>query len=232
IPRQIWQIFFSPPHAEDLDKRALFASEWISMTPGYAYSLLNTLEADQFINTTFTSRPEIAQTYHALKNPGAKSDFLRYLLLLTHGGIYTDLDTQPLVGPEDWLPEHKRRDAAIIIGLESDSSRDHGPGFPDYPVQFCQWTIAAAPNHPILHRMVNRTIEALKHLAQEQRTTLDQVRLGDEDVLQLSGPRAWSEVVLAGIKELDATVTGLSDLQGMDEPRYYRDIAVMPVLSF
>ena len=233
IPRQIWQIFFAPADVEILDESVIFASEWVFMSPGYGFHMFNELDAAEFVDTTFLpSRPEIPATYHALRNPAAKSDFLRYLLLLARGGIYTDLDTQPLTRPEDWLPASNRRDTSLIIGLESDSTRDRAAGFATEPVQFCQFTIAAAPDHPLLRRMVDRTIAALQDLARRQNTTLDQAVLGDEDVIKASGPKGWSQVVLEWIKEMDASVTGLHDFQGMDEPRYYGDVAVLPVESF
>ncbi|KXX76255.1 Initiation-specific alpha-1,6-mannosyltransferase [Madurella mycetomatis] len=232
IPRQIWQIFFPPPGSRVIDKRILFSNEWIAMSPGYTYTLVSEHEAAAFIDANFDSRPEIAETYHALKNPALKSDFLRYLLLLARGGIYTDVDTRPIVPLEDWLPADKRRDIRLIIAPEYDESQDPPPQDWMHPVQFCQWTIAAAPNHPILARMVNRTMETLHYVAQQQGTTLDKADFSDFNVLNSTGPVVWSEVVLESIKEMNLNITGFSDFYGVHEQRYYQDVVVMPHESF
>jgi len=69
IPKLIWQIFFPPPGTPVLDHDLVHSSEWIEMAPGYTYTLVGTSEADRFIALNFHDRPEIAATYHALKNP-------------------------------------------------------------------------------------------------------------------------------------------------------------------
>ena len=232
IPRHIWQIFFAPAEAQSLDKKNIFTSDWIASAPGYGYSLVEQQDADDFVDSHFPSRPEIAETFHALRNPAVKSDFLRYLILLARGGLYTDLDTQPLTPPEDWLPAARRRDAHLILGLESDLAIDHGPSFPKEPVQFSQWTIAAAPNHPLLERMVNRTMDALHDIARRQGVKIGEITYTDKEVLDVSGPHGWSEAVIGYLRDVDPGIEDLGDFFGTDRPRYIKDTVVLPVESF
>ncbi|KAK0741472.1 hypothetical protein B0T18DRAFT_420205 [Schizothecium vesticola] len=232
IPRHIWQIFFAPPEAHALNRNFIFTSDWISSAPGYSYSLIEAPAAAAFVDASFPSRPEIAATFHALRNPAVKSDFLRYLLLLSRGGLYTDLDTQPLAPPEDWLPPHRRGAVRLIVGLESDLAIDHGPNFPKEPVQFGQWTIAAAPGHPLLERMVNRTMEALREIAARQGVEIGNITYTDKEVLDVSGPHGWSEAVIWYLKGVDPSIKGLGDFWGTEAPRYIGDAVVLPVESF
>lgn len=232
IPRHIYQIFFAPPEALALNRKLIFTSDWISSSPGYSYSLIEAPAASAFVDASFPDRPELAETFHALRNPAVKSDFLRYLLLLARGGLCTDLDTQPLVPPEDWLPPHRRRDVRLIVGLESDLAIDHGPNFPKEPVQFGQWTIAAAPGHPLLERMVNRTMDALWEIAGRQGVGIQDIVYTDKEVLDVSGPHGWSEAVLRYLKEVDSSIKGLEDFFGTEAPRYVGDAVVLPVESF
>ncbi|KAM7188411.1 initiation-specific alpha-1,6-mannosyltransferase [Rhypophila sp. PSN 637] len=232
IPRQIWQIFFASPTLRTLDKTNLYSTRWVSMAPGYTYTLISDLEASTFIDNNFKSRPEIAKTYHALKNPALKSDFTRYLLLLARGGTYSDTDTKPIVPLEEWLAPEKRRDMHLVIAPEYDESQDPHPKDWMHPVQFCQWTISAAPGHPILERMVNRTINALHWVAAQQGVPLEKADISDFNVLNSTGPVAWTEVVLESLKEMDPNIKGFEDFYHVDRPRYYKDVAVLPLESF
>ncbi|KAL2024730.1 hypothetical protein VTK56DRAFT_6931 [Thermocarpiscus australiensis] len=232
IPRQIWQIFFAPPGVKTLGKGSTYASDWVSMAPGYGYAVLGNEEATAFVDGSFASRPEIAATFHALKNPALKSDFLRYLLLWHRGGTYSDMDTRPLVPLEDWLPAGKRREIGLVVGLEWDAARDGHYADWTRDVQFCQWTIAAAPNHPVLARMVNHTIAALSYVARQQGRTLDQADFSNFQILNSTGPVAWTDVVSESIRERDPQVSGFSDFLGLRSSRYIGDIVVLPVESF
>ncbi|KAK3375557.1 nucleotide-diphospho-sugar transferase [Lasiosphaeria ovina] len=234
IPRQIWQIFFPPAGTTTLKTSTLYADDWISVAPGYTYTLVTDVEAQRLLNTTpsFAQRPEIAATYNALTNPALKSDFLRYLILLSRGGIYSDVDTKPIVRLEDWLPDPERRATArLIIAPEYDETQD--PNLPDmHPVQFCQWTIAAAPDHPVLERMVERALTGLRDVAARQGTSLDKVVVSGGETVKTTGPVAWTEVVFGVLQERDPSLTSYLDFAGIKAPRYYGDIVVLPAESF
>ena len=232
IPRHIWQIFFAPPDARTIDKNDVYSSQWVSMAPGYTYTLVSDLAAAAFIDDHFKSRPEIAATYHALKNPALKSDFTRYLLLFAKGGTYSDFDTKPVVPLEEWLEPDKRRDTRLLIAPEYDESIDPHPKDFVHPVQFCQWTIAAAPGHPILERMINRTIASLNWVAAQQGKTLENAEISDFNVLNSTGPVAWTEVVFEWLKEVDPTIKDYTDFFQIDDPRYLRDVAILPLATF
>ncbi|KAK3387761.1 nucleotide-diphospho-sugar transferase [Podospora didyma] len=232
IPRLIWQIFFAPPGIETIEKDAIYSSEWVTMAPGYTYTMLGTSEADAFVAANFGDKPDIAATYHALSNPGLKSDFLRYLLLYTRGGTYSDTDTKPVVPLERWLPQDKRRDAKLLVAIEYDEAQDPHPADFKYPVQFCQWTIAAAPKHIVFERMVQRAMTGLHDIASAQGTTLDKADIKDFDVLNTTGPVAWTEVVFETLQEYDETIRTYDDLARFKSPRYFSDIVVLPLSAF
>jgi alpha 1,6-mannosyltransferase len=232
IPRLIWQIFFPPAGEAIIPTDLLHSNDWVSMGPGYTYTMVGDLEAARLIDQHFSDRPEIAATYHNLINPANKSDFLRYLLLLTRGGTYSDVDTKPVVRLEDWIPAERRATTRLIVAVEYDEAQDPHPADFTYPVQFCQWTIAAAPNHTVLDRMVDRALGGLRDLAAAQRTNLGTAVFSEFDVLNTTGPVAWTEVVYRTLREIDPTITSYADLAGIRTPRYIGDIAVLPLESF
>lgn len=233
IPRQIWQIFFPPPGATVLEKSVFWSASWISMAPGYTYTLVSDAEAASLISTHFSHRPEIGATYHALTNPALKSDLLRYLILAVRGGVYSDIDTKPLVPLESWLsPALGASAPRLVVALEFDATRDAQTDQTVHPVQFCQWTIAAAPGHPVLTRMVDRALRGLGAAADALGADIAHAVLADKAVLNATGPVAWSENLLDVLRERDPRVAGFRDFAGLREPRVFGDIVVMPIDSF
>ncbi|KAK1753270.1 initiation-specific alpha-1,6-mannosyltransferase [Echria macrotheca] len=232
IPKYIWQIFFPPPGTAVIEHDFVHADAWIELSPGYTYTLVGARAADAFIADNFANRPEIATAYHALTNPALKSDFLRYLLLYIHGGVYSDVDTKPVVRLDDWIPPEKRRQVKFLVAVEYDESLDPHPDDFTYKVQFCQWTIAAAPGHVVFGRMIDRVLEGLRDVAAAQGTTLDMAEITNYNVLNTTGPVAWTEVVFRLLQEMDPNIKSYDDVSQIREPWYLGDTVVMPLETF
>lgn len=69
--------------------------------------------ADILISHLFGTVPEIIEAYFSLPIPILKADFFRYLILLSRGGIYADIDTEALKSahfsaPSDIPTQHRR----------------------------------------------------------------------------------------------------------------------------
>ncbi|RYP79330.1 hypothetical protein DL769_003011 [Monosporascus sp. CRB-8-3] len=71
-----------------------------------------------------------------------------------------------------------------------------------YSVRFSQWTIAAAPGHPVVADMVERVMAGLQDLVAAHNVTLDQL------------------------------MTHPANLSGLNEIRYFGDITVLPIEGF
>lgn len=168
-----------------------------------------------------------------MPNVGMKSDLLRYLLLSAEGGVYTDTDTIALQPIDDWVPKDLRDKVAVIVGIEFD--RQDGPAWADIShfVQFCQWTIAAAPGHPLFTNMVTRVLESLDKLVEEHGVPFTELKkLSSFEVMNSTGPAAWTDVVFAQLQEYDNTLTDYQNLSYMAEPTLYGDILVLPIDGF
>jgi alpha 1,6-mannosyltransferase len=116
------------------------------------------------VSQHFAHKPKVVEVYNNLPNVGMKSDLLRYLILDVEGGVYTDTDTIALKPIDVWVPPEYRDKARLIVGIEFD--RRDGGAWADIPhwLQFCQWTIAAAPDHPVFKRMVARVLHSVDEL--------------------------------------------------------------------
>lgn len=195
-PRKMWQIFFNPAastrkYLQTTDPDVLHDTRsWIGLNPGYQYKLMGVGvdSGDDFVIKHFSRYKSIVDTYFALRNPGLKTDLLRYLILWVEGGVYSDLDTWAFKPVDDWVPEHIRasgRRVGAVVGIEWDQLDDEKPwpAFDNGPsdmigheVQFCQWTLAGAAGHPIFKSAALTAVERIKALAdarQESITDLD-----------------------------------------------------------
>lgn len=99
-------------------------------------------------------------------------------------------------------------------------------------VQFCQWTIAAAPGHRLFTSMVQRAIDSLHDIVASHDTTLENLHASSFEVMNSTGPAAWTDAVFEQIQMVDPNITDLRNLSGMTEPRLYGDILVLPIDGF
>ncbi|KAH6654153.1 glycosyltransferase sugar-binding region DXD domain-containing protein-containing protein [Truncatella angustata] len=155
-------------------------------------------------------------------------------MLFIEGGVYTDIDTEALKPIDLWVPENFRDQARVVIGIEWDQL--DGGSWAEIPhrLQFCQWTIAAAPGHPLFMKMAYHTIDALEELAAKHNTSLDRLDLTSVEVMMSSGPSSWTDIVFGQLKEIDPTVTDVTDFSGMKPtgPRLYGDILILTIDGF
>ncbi|KAI1634011.1 nucleotide-diphospho-sugar transferase [Biscogniauxia mediterranea] len=234
------------------------------MAPDWTYTLIGDAGGSEFVDAHFgADRPDIVATYRALgngtalfpnsnhhnnnhkKNLALKSDFLRYLLLFVRGGVYSDLDTRPLAPLGEWV-EVRAAPVRLVVAVEYDSPV-LGPT-EAYPVQFGQWTIAAAAGHPVLACMIERALAGLRDLGllagdddsssspspSAPPATPAQAQAGENAVYNATGPIGWTECVMDGIRRTLEHPERFrhANLSGIAGPRYFGDIVVLPDGAF
>ncbi|KAL7942827.1 glycosyltransferase family 32 protein [Trichoderma barbatum] len=240
IPANIWQIVLpkeQPYHGDTkhvpVDAKQLEnAPSWIAMNPDWQYTLVGHKGGDEFVDSRFSHNPKISQVYHNISNVGQKSDLLRYLLLSVYGGVYTDTDTVALRPVDVWVPEAYRDKARLVVGIEFDR-RDGGP-WADIPhwLQFCQWTIAAAPGHPVFTKMVDRVLHSLDDLSAIHGLPINQLHPESFEVMNSTGPAAWTDVVFEQLQEYNHLLNDTQDLSFMEKPTLIGDILILPIDGF
>lgn len=239
IPPKIWQIFF-PPNSYKRDDRfntgvdpSLLGDtvSWLVKNPKYEYVLVGNKYGDDFVDKHYPNS-RVGQIYHLLRNPGLKSDLLRYMILAVEGGVYTDIDTFALEPIDKWVPADMKDRVKLIVGVEFDQ-RDGGRWAEiTHVVQFCQWTIAAAPGHPIFTAMMERAVESLEELSLVHNTGLDTLKPSSFEVVNSTGPAAWTDIVVDQVHGFDPSVVDSKDLSWLTEPKLYGDILVLPISGF
>eukprot|EP00299_Pterocystis_sp_00344_P013368 c6542_g1_i1.p1 GENE.c6542_g1_i1~~c6542_g1_i1.p1 ORF type:complete len:549 (+),score=158.40 c6542_g1_i1:215-1861(+) len=180
IPRTIHMSWITET-LEGLDNETLQAIQsWRDQNPEYELKVWDECSISAFVQKEFPQFVSELQHFAKIE----KLDLFRYLVLLKYGGVYTDIDTVCLYPIRLWDPTHSAR---MIIGLEADFPSMEFAKSIGAPrkTQFCQWTIAAAPAHPILTDVVNRIL--LRDGPHKQ---------DDNDrVMETTGPGMWTDTV-------------------------------------
>ena len=165
------------------------------------------------------------------------------------------MDTEPLRTPSSWITtddlqswddsETNRTYKAAgpiraIVGLEADCPPESDAywrmGYAE-PVQLTQWSLAAAPGHPVSQTFLDRLSTNLKNTTSkkthQKHSQEKQAALNSIDPLLLTGPAAFT----AAVKEWLATTTGLrwnalSGLEDGGQSKVVGDILVLPITGF
>lgn len=129
--------------------------KWILKSPSYQYTVLDKEGAHTLVEKLSKSNPRYADAlsvYFAMSRRVLRADFMRYLLLALEGGVYSDMDTEPVTSVDNWVPDEYKNKTRLIVGIEADAVPPVAGT--SYEVQFCQWTLAGAAGHPALWTMV------------------------------------------------------------------------------
>jgi len=140
IPKFVWQTY----KIKDLPIQALqIHNEWISKNPGWNVALYDDDDIDSYIKSNWDTR--MYTFFRALPLGVMKADLWRYLMLTTHGGVYSDIDSKCLLPINQWFHDFIGPNA-LVIGLENDT-------------HFCQWNMYCTKEHPIMIYVCNFILE-------------------------------------------------------------------------
>ena len=229
IPHKIWQIFFGYTPLDDLKD---LVYQWPTKNQDSSYTLVSNAGGEKIVRNYYSDRPDILEPFLELQVPVLRADFLRYMILESEGGFYSDLDTVPEHPISEWIPQQYQDQVRFIVGIEYDQGeREPYPGM-DRPLQFCQWTIASAPGHPIIKRAVVRVAEALKAFASTNQTNIAQLKPEDDDVMKITGPVIWTTVIMDVLAEMTGQTVDHTNFTGITEPKLMADVLVLPIDGF
>lgn len=229
IPRSIWQIYFGTiPH--DLENSLL---AWITKNPDHSHVLMRDDGADAFVKHHYADRTNLRDLFLSLTLPVFRSDLLRYMILESEGGMYSDLDAIANRPVDEWIPEEFRAQTRAVVGIEYDQLED-AKLWPSLvlPVQFCQWTLAASRGHPLMTRIVNNVAESILELARNKSTSVAGLQPIDDEVTQTTGPVIWTTTVLQSLSAAVGKPITWRNITGITTPRLYGDILVLPIDAF
>jgi alpha 1,6-mannosyltransferase len=197
-------------------------NSFIRLNPTYKYIHYNDSTSDEFVRLTMPDY--IYQTYISLPKSIMKADYFRYIVLLVKGGVYTDIDTICLRPIDTWINGIDINNAGLIIGIEADVTLwEIWQGDYARQIQFLQWTIAAAPGHPILHQIVKHIADISPIMAKKTVT--------EQRILEWTGPAIWTDIISNYF--LVKYGFSLRHLKNLNKPMFVgEDIYVLPITAF
>jgi mannosyltransferase OCH1-like enzyme len=136
IPRIVWQTNYT--RKVTLQVFACFRfNRWLAPTCEYRFH--GDEDCDRFVEENYPG--EVARAYGRLRIGAARADFWRLLVLLKHGGIYLDIDSNFTGNPERFLrgdPE------GVFIAMKNG--------------EVTNYFLAAAPGNPVLQAACDRIV--------------------------------------------------------------------------
>lgn len=209
IPPLVHQVYLFPDGAESaIFPPSKYQLSW--QTSHFAYTFYSDAAALALVRDYL---PEYLPTYTSLPKAILRTDFFKYAVLHTHGGIYADLDVD-LLCPLPW-PELRNYDVSMIVGIEGDNTLT---GL-SRGLQFESWTVASMPGHDILKCALDRVRRQTGHFGPRWGPDVDI----EEIIMDWTGPGIWTDCVTdyIGIYERDR-------LHRLTEPRQIKDILILP----
>jgi alpha 1,6-mannosyltransferase len=162
-----------------------------------------------------------------------KSDLLRYLVLNVEGGVYADIDTRAIKPIDKWVPSYLRNRVRLVAGLEFDRLDGNAWVGMQHYVQFGQWTFAGAPGHPVFRKLIDRAVEGVENLAKAHGVTIQELRPNKHtDVVNTTGPIAFTDMILEEITKVDPNITDMKQLSPMNENVVIGDMLLLPIDAF
>ena len=172
IPKIIWQTY----KTKDLPYSAIDAHKsWVTKNVDWEVKIYDDNDIEKYIIEYWGSR---TLTFYKNLTIGAmKADLWRYLIMSTHGGVYSDIDNLCTRSINSWIYENKLYDKKdiLLISLEPNE------------LYFCQWIFLSTPNHP-----------AMRHVCEYILLNYEKNGINKSDpnfVFNTTGPAIWTKAI-------------------------------------
>ena len=228
---KIWQTWHTPAMLLADEDRAR-ARTWHEKNPKHRYELLTDQGAAAFVEQIFKDDP-LRDTFTSLTDTILRADFLRYLVLLAEGGTYADVDVECKVPIDEWIPA-AFREAGVVLGIEVDrppveNDKKLYLDYRDYIWGITNWTIMSKGGHPFMRFVAETVARNLQEIAQRQGKTLSTMDLSYKEVVDSTGPRAFTEAFLAYTSRTTGTNIEYLNATMLEEPKLIDDILLLPI---
>lgn len=123
---------------------AAFQARWRALHPDFEYRLWTDAHNDAFVRNEF---PDLYELYRSFSREIYRADMVRCLYLLRFGGVYVDLDVEPLRSLQGFLADA----GDCVLGSEPEAHAWKRRG---KSTMACNAIMASVPGHPFWRRMM------------------------------------------------------------------------------
>ncbi|GAV50669.1 hypothetical protein ZYGR_0Z00920 [Zygosaccharomyces rouxii] len=234
FPAYIWQIG-GVSGTEELKNLEEQERNWRDKNPGFVHEIVTDEMMNALVRHYFSSVPDVINAYNALPSKVLKVDLFKYLILLARGGVYADIDTDPLQPVPNWIPENMDpANIGLIVGVEHEAESPDWRSRYVRRLQLGTWIIQAKPGHPVIREVVANITETT--LQRKNEGTLNINLRSDKNIMTWTGSGVWTDVIFSYLN--DYLRSGNTDritwgwFNQLKEPRQIADILAFPPFSF
>lgn len=163
---------------------------WFESNPGLEHFFYSDSDCESFIKDY---HPDILEIYQSLTKPVERADVFRYLVILSFGGIYADVDTYSLKSTSNWIS----KEDTCVLGVERGSLPVGDPYFNRFrSVNIAQFIFYAESGHPFLKLVKEMLIDRLSYWPRDRSSFyLGSRRQGVYETLEKTGPAFFTDAV-------------------------------------
>ena len=233
IPKKVWQTWHTSAILLGDEERER-ARTWQEKNPHYQYELLTDHGAESFVRRHFADAPLIRDTFLNLTDKILRADFMRYLVLAAEGGVYADLDVVCQEPVDTWIPPAFHGKTGVVVGVESDRLPVENDAnlyydYRKYIWGINNWTIMCKAGHPFMWFVAESVARNLLEMARKQYRTLGTMKLSYKEVIDSTGPRAFTDAFFAYASRVTGKKFTHKDATMLEEPKLIDDILILPI---
>ena len=210
------------------------ARTWQERNPHYRYELLTDSGAESYVRYHFADDPLILDTFMNLTDKILRADFMRYLVLAAEGGVYADLDVVCQEPIDTWIPPAFQGKTGVVVGVENDrlpvdNDKNLYYDYRKYVWGINNWTFMCKPGHPFMRFVAESVARNLLEMARKQYRTLGTMKLSYKEVIDSTGPMAFTNALFAYATRVTGRKITHKDATMLEEPKLIDDILILPI---
>ena len=159
---------------------------------------------------------------------------MRYLVLAAEGGVYADLDVVCQEPIDTWIPPAFHGKTGVVVGVENDrlpvdNDANLYYDYRKYIWGINNWTIMCKAGHPFMWFVAESVARNLLEMARKQYRTLGTMKLSYKEVIDSTGPRAFTDAFFAYASRVTGKKFTHKDATMLEEPKLIDDILILPI---
>ena len=179
---------------------------WFESNPGLEHFFYDDADCENFIRDY---HPDILELYQSLSKPVERADVFRYLVVLSFGGIYADVDTYSLKSISNWI----FKEDTCVLGIERGPLPVGDSYFSSFrSIGISQFVFYAEPGHPFLKLVKEMLIDRLSHWPRDRSTFYLGIKKQPfYETLEKTGPAFFTDALEVWLQKEHLTLKDISN---------------------